>query len=191
MKAEIRQRMMIKHTVKGMLLTIGGLLLAAFVLLLLVPISYRMDVTLEGIGWQLGNPAAEDAVTVQIKGVYHQYLFRDDVFEGDIHIEGVSYSDDASWYLPPLVLKDGYGELTWFSQERALDSRHYGFIIAEADMSRIVIGRQGADGAFGASGSYLITAPAENHNDAVSKTGAFLKKHFGWLQKLDVSGEYV
>lgn len=191
MKTEVRKKLMISHTVRGMLAVLGMLLLLAFIALLLFPISYRVDVTLEGIGWQLGSPSVEEPVTIQIKGIYRQYLLDDDVFEGDIHIQDIGYTDDAAWRLPPVTLKDGYGELTWFSQEQALESRHYGFIIADMGMNRVIIGRQGTGESFGKTGSYLITAPAENHNDAVAKTGALLKKHFGWLQKLDISGEYV
>ncbi|MDO5602789.1 MAG: hypothetical protein Q4G07_08470 [Oscillospiraceae bacterium] len=189
METEVRQKRRIRRTVKGLAAVLGGLLAAVLLLALLFPISYRVDVTMEGIGWQLGASATEDAVTIQIKGVYHHYLMRDDIFEGDVHIQGVDYTDDKAWSLLPVTLKEGYGELTWFSNSSRLESRHYGFIIADAGMRRVVVGRQGES--FGQQGGYLITAPADNHNDAVAKTAVLLKKQFGWLQKIDVSGEYA
>lgn len=80
---------------KAVILCLCGFFLL-LILLYLCPYPERIDVALDGFYYEeslreLGAPG-----TVRIQGILYRYLFREDVFRGDLSLGGFSWKDLSS-----------------------------------------------------------------------------------------------
>lgn len=74
-------------------------LLICIALAALLPLPVRINRTLEGIRWKNGQEQTAEECTVTVSGWYYRYLFRNNVFKGDIQISGVEGTDPANGFL--------------------------------------------------------------------------------------------
>ena len=61
-------------------------------LILILPFSKNIDIEVKGIQCRIGDSEYFEEKTVWIRGIYKNYLIKEDVFEGQIEIEGYDFT---------------------------------------------------------------------------------------------------
>lgn len=158
-----------------------SVLLILMICLLPLPRSVSMDG--DAFCWRSGHPEAEnELVRVTIRGIYMDYLFFNDCFDGDIMIEGVSITqrEDAL----TRVTMNGEGYLVYTDDEGLL--RSAGFIIATPGFHEFVIGLYDFDegerhGSWSGDNGLMLTWGASNREEAVEKTQQIASRIDSWL----------
>lgn len=79
---------------------IAGLIVLALLAVCFLPIPRRVRGSFDALEWRLGNPDVQTRRTVTIDGVYLDYLFRADGFDGTFQIEGYPETqlEKNCWY---------------------------------------------------------------------------------------------
>lgn len=160
---------------------------AALIMLILcacflpLPRVVRMDV--EAVKWRSGSPEeGAETVSVSIDGLYLDYLFRDDVFDGDLMIGGVEISQQTG-ALSRLTFPDSYALLFYENEESLLNS--VGAVAASPGFSEfaILLYEEGPNGSHGWQGSsgLVITHPARTREEAVCVTQRICHLNGVWL----------
>lgn len=148
------------------------LILALIVLLFIVPWRHNIDNTYQGLEYRVGYPDyLERNLNITVKGVYKDYLFKKDTFEGIISIDKYDFTQNTK--MSKLTFFDGKATISYFNLQ------HLGFIICEKDFSKFFIGVDEATGWNGGEG-LIITAPATTREEAIKMTKELSKKS-EWL----------
>ncbi len=160
-----------------------SVLLILSVCLLPLPRSVRLDGP--ALKWRSGHPEEEcGQVQVTIRGIYMDYLFFDDYFDGDIMIEGMEITQREGALTR--VRMDGEGYLAYANEEGLL--RSVGFIIAPAGFREFVIGLYDYDegkshGSWSGDNGLMLTWHAADRETAVERTKDIVAENYSWLAK--------
>ncbi len=160
---------------------VWGVVALALVILAvcLLPYPKTMRGEYAAIEWRCGDAAYERPLTVHIDGVYRDYLFREDGFEGVIAIEGYPQTENRDIRLrfaidrqAAMFYADDFGFL-----------KSFGFILLAPGGDEFVIGvyeevadEQGSASAWDGSDGLLITCPAQNRAEAVKNTNDIARR---------------
>ena len=129
----------------------------------LLPLPRRIDRAVSAVRWQPDTEEYEQ-ITVGIRGIYLDFLFRTDYFEGDIDIEGVPPSQKPG-RLSRVYMDKGSYPLFWEEDDNSL--RAGGFIVSMPGMTQFMIGLNDDDGSWDGNSGVNITVPATTREEAV------------------------
>ena len=160
-----------------------------FVIILLVgiiiyifPWPHKIDTIMQGVQWRIGDADYSEDVSITVKGVYKQYLFKDDIFEGKISID--IYDNTLDVPIIPTHFNDGYASLIY--QYAFNDIRSFGNLSCTPNFDQLLITvhepidgqRKGWHGDNGLN----ISAPANNRTQAL-ETAKILSNKSNILSK--------
>ena len=159
-----------------------GLSLLLILAVCFLPLPRSVNQTVQAVKWRAGNPeAGSEQIEVKMKGIYMDFLFRDDYFDGDIMIEGVDITQKEGALSRVHMLIEGI--LAYADEEALMNST--GFIVGGGGFKEFTIGlyERWEDGYRGWSGSdgLMVTWPAADRDSAVETTRRLMKKYCGWL----------
>lgn len=160
-----------------------SVLLVLSVCFLPLPRSVQMDGP--ALKWRSGRPEeGSEQVQVTIRGIYMDYLFFDDYFDGDIMIEGLALTRREGALSRVRMAEEGY--LAYANEEGLL--RSVGFIVAEAGFRDFVIGLYDYDegkshGSWSGDNGLMLTWRAADRENAVERTKAIVGENCEWLAK--------
>jgi hypothetical protein len=160
-----------KHSINIMILT-----LIVMLILFNFTESYKIDTSLSGMEYRIGNEDYSDAVTITIKGVYYKSLFKDDSFEGSISIDKYSFTKDLS--LLPIKLIKGKASM-YYTKDHSL-----GELFCSDKLQELLITVREPIGSnsqsWNSKNGLIITAPANNRQQAQDVIEHFQKNN-PWL----------
>lgn len=144
----------------------------------LLPLPRALDRTMPAVRWRPDTDDYEQ-ITIEIRGTYLDFLFRADVFDGEIIVEGVPQSQKPS-RLSPVQIGGDHRPLYWEDDQAML--RAWGFIISLPAMNRFMIGLYDENGSWDGATGVNITAPATTREEAVAVTNEVCAAYGGdWL----------
>lgn len=147
-----------------------------------LPLPRTINRTVSAVRWQPDMEEYEQ-ITVDIKGIYLDFFFHTDIFEGDIAIEGVPQSQKTGRMSRIYMDKDSY-PLFWEDDDAML--RAGGFIVSMPGMSKFMIGLNDEDGSWDGNSGVNITVPATTREEAVSIANDICKNNGGrWLSDIN------
>ena len=127
----------------------------------LIPINREIDESYPCHVIDMEDETYSDQVTVTFQGSYMDYLFRDDVFKGRIHIEGYQFLSPQAL---PLELTLSGDDLSWISEFVPVYSNYEprGHFYGKEDFSEFFLWLMipDEDGSGGYHSRYFITYPA-------------------------------
>ena len=149
-------------------------ILAAAVCVL--PVRRPVDRQVQAIRWQACHEeTGSEQATVILKGVYLDYLFLTDRYEGDLMIEGVDITQRAGAFAGCTL--DDAGLLYYANEEALLES--VGFIAATPGMEEFVIGLYEKDdngvGTWDSGSGTVLTSSSGTREQAVNLTRQILR----------------
>lgn len=68
------------------------MLIVLFLLLYMIPIRNKINITLDGIQGRIGEPNYSKDLTITIEGLYDSYLLKNDRFKGSIKVENYEFT---------------------------------------------------------------------------------------------------
>ncbi len=163
------------------------LVIIAIIIALLIFINYtkgyKVDTTLQGMKYRIGDSAYSDHVTIKVKGIYYDSLFKHDTFEGTISVDKYAYTSEIP--LLPLYFVDGHASLHY--ADTHMRNNTLGFLFCTPDFDKVIIavdeplgnGSQGWNGKNG----IIITAPAVNRSQA-NNIIDYLSNKYVWLSNI-------
>lgn len=148
------------------------LALLAIALVCVLPFPQKINTTLPGIRWEHENYDYSENIDLTVRGTFYQYLFRDNVFKGELDISGLERVENSP--LMDITLRDDHkthfktGSLTYLMYYRDKENGFSpaGTITVKGAFKEIVIciaENAGENGRF-------ITAPAANREEAIDLT---------------------
>ncbi len=142
------------------------LLAAATIALLILPLPREIDHSVTATVWTANQPEDDILrIPVHVKGTYFDYLLRTDRFEGTFTAPEATRLFDGSKIH---VALDDSGLMTSMDEEGFLHIR--GFLHTDAHMQNFIIGLYDENGRWSGNGGRILTAPANNREEAVAKT---------------------
>jgi hypothetical protein len=151
----------------------------------LSPWRHKIDVTLKGVQCRFGSDDYSEEVSIHVEGVYKQYLFKADAFEGSVSVDKYASTHDKD--VLPVSFHDGYGQLVYdYIEDGNFHTNSFGFIFCTPEIDKLFIsvyepidsdskGWSGKDGLF-------ICAPAENREQALEIAKSLSSKS-QWLSQ--------
>lgn len=132
-----------------------------------LPLPVRVDIETEGYLWQIGNENYPDETRdVSVHGWYLNYLFRADVFSGDLMIEGYPVTQVPGALHGRTYVKDG----ALFYASRQYDLECTGtFSGVKAGMKEFVIRLFNEEGSWTGEDGLMLTVPASDRDEAVRR----------------------
>ena len=158
-----------------------SVLLVLMICFLPLPRSVSMDGG--AFLWRCGHPEAEnEPVRVTVRGIYMDYLFFNDYFDGDIMIEGMEITQRADALTR--ITMNGEGYLVYRDEESML--RSTGFIIAPPGFREFVIGlydynEEEKHGSWSGDNGLVLTWGASSREEAVERTKEIAAQNSSWL----------
>ena len=152
------------------------IVLVVCIIIYIFPWQHKIDTTIQGVQWRIGDADYSEDVLITVKGIYKQYLFKDDVFEGKISIDIYDFSLDVP--IIPAHFDDGYASLIYHYD--FLDMRSFGTLSCTPNFDQLFIGLhepidtrpKGWNGDNGLN----ICAPANNRTQALETAKILSKK---------------
>ena len=138
-----------------------------------------IDITLLGIQFRTGDAEYTEEKTINIKGRYWRYLFRNDRFEGRIEVEGYDFTFDKRMWPVTLSFENSCGGrssfllYTGYADGSFLDGAAWR-IYSNPDFSKVLIMPYGS----GNEDTVFISAPANDREQAID---IIAKLTNGWM----------
>jgi len=159
------------------------LLVAAVVLA--VYVFYPKDVTInaQGIKYQLGNDALEQPIHVTIKGKVHRSLLGDRTFKGIVELEGEELPVPQNQRQLELKFYKEFGAVIIYAyNDRGAPRFHsVGTIYFDKHFNNATIAllekKDNTGSSWSAADGLMITVPATNRQEAVSKSNEIMGKY--------------
>lgn len=158
-----------------------GCIFAIIIVCLIIcifPWSYKIDTTLQGIQYRIGDEDYSEDVIIKAKGVYKQYLIKEDTFEGIISIDIYDFTHEVP--IGPERFYDGNANLTYQNMHSL------GFFICTPDFDKLLIGINEPIGAnssgWSSKNGLIICAPADNREQGLEITKVLSTKS-KWLSQ--------
>lgn len=149
----------------------------------LLPLPRSVDRTVQAVKWRAGHPEqGSKPVEVRMKGIYFDFLFLDDYYDGDIMIEGLDISQREGALSRVRISDTGF--LFYADEEYLLQGR--GFIVGSGGFDEFVIALYDYDeearhGSWSGDDGIMITWPAVSRVDAVETTRRLAQEYCPWL----------
>ncbi len=154
-----------------------ALILAAAMCLLPLPRSVSLEAS--ALRWYAGAPEkGTERVGVSVHGVYLDYLFHQDVFSGDIAIEGIGLSRREGAMSPLRMERVGASPLAYMDGKGFLKT--VGFLVAKPGMTSFLIGVYDAQSNWSGDGGEVLTWPASTREEAAEVTRRLVRGN-SWL----------
>ncbi len=104
---------------------LSAIILLIFLGLSLIPITHRIDRTVNGIKWEFDNPAMSREVSVTIDGTYKDYILhvirKNDIFEGKFIVSGYDFTEKSDSFLFPVSFAHNMGSLHYGDTQNGSD----------------------------------------------------------------------
>lgn len=148
-----------------------------------LPLPISVNQTVQAVKWRAGHPEqGSEPIEVKMKGIYLDFLFLNDYYNGDIMIEGLEISQREG-ALSGFRMFD-HGSLFYADEEYLLQCR--GLIVGGNGFKEFVIALYDYDeeekhGAWSGDDGTMITWPAVSREDAVETTKTIARKYCPWL----------
>ncbi len=127
--------------------------------ILVLPIKTRTNKTINGLQCRIGNSDDIANVSIHVDGIYENYLFRNDKFDGKIEIS--NFNDTYNQEVIPLEFTDNNANLIYDLTDDG-NALYYsvGFLMCDPDFDNLLI---------------LVSEPIEESNkNWSSKDGLFI-----------------
>ncbi len=152
-----------------------------------LPYSRNIDMTLDGGMYRIGDPIYHEHTSLVIKGVYRNYLFKDNTFSGFIEISNIdeTYGSEVfklrySKSIAPLI----YDKSTKYN----IGQFSVGQIINKTDFEEILVIVSepiiGSSKSWNGDNGLFIVAPSDNRDEAIERA-ELLSKENGWLSAVE------
>lgn len=149
---------------------IFAVILITFLVLYNVPWRYKIDTTIKGVQSRIGDENYVEDVSIIVKGVYKQFLFKEDIFDGNISVD--KYDFTAYGSNTPFYFNNSFSVLIY---TRALNgspiNKALGSIISQPDFKQLLITVyepiESDSKGWSADNGLFISAPAENRDQAI------------------------
>jgi hypothetical protein len=154
--------------------------------LYVIPWAHRIDTTIQGIQCRIGEDKYIENVTVRIKGIYDQYLFKADNFEGSIEISNYDYTQD--WQMDRLRFHGNSASIMYHkvSKNGELKVNYLGEIYCTQDMKKLMIciyEENGEGIGWDAGSGVFISAPSIDRDQAIETAKTLTKDWLAeWFQ---------
>lgn len=151
-----------------------------------LPWQHDINTTLEGVQCRINDNEYIEKITITVKGKYNQYLFKDDVFIGNISIN--LYGDIWSLENGKLVFSDNNAPIlkSKIGNNGYCEIENFGNILCTENFSEILIlvsEKTETEGTGWTSENGLyISAPAKTKEDAINIADK-LRKRSVWLSQ--------
>ncbi len=149
---------------------IGALLIAAICLL---PLPRRIEMTHKALEWRGDDKEYAVERTVTISGVYSDYLFRTDHFDGTFVVEGYPRTNNSM--LRCTFVSNGFGSL-WYYDKYGKPDKVLGSMMMTPNGKEFLVLITEPDGWNGSDG-LTLTGPAETREEAVAIANKLGKKY--------------
>jgi len=121
----------------------------------------RINTTIPAIQGRIGDIAYSEEITIIINGVYKDYLFKDDKFEGTISLSNYDFTKQTP--ILPITCVDGYDNLGYGNSTTYL--KPLGFIFCKPNLSQLLILVKepigNMESGWSSQGGLYISAPAQ------------------------------
>lgn len=147
-----------------------------------LPLPRSVNQTVQAIKWRAGNlEAGSEQIEVKMKGIYLDFLFLDDYYDGDIMIEGEAITQKEGALSRVRMMNEG--ALFYADDEFLLNGM--GYIVGSGGFKEftITLMEERENGSRGWSGKdgLMVTWPASNREEALEMTKRLTKRYSSWL----------
>lgn len=158
-------------------------LLIIYLAIYFIPWRHKIDTTIQGMQFRIGDKDYSKDVSIKVKGVYKQYLIKKDTFEGAISVDIYDFTHNTT--IAPTTFYDGHGNLIYESKNY-LELHSLGLLVCSPDFHKMLITvnepvEKGAKGWSGENG-LVIAAPANNREEAI-EAAEILSSKSKWLSR--------
>jgi hypothetical protein len=164
---------------------IFGIVIIVCLIICIFPWRHKIDTTIQGIQCRMGDEDYSEDVSINVKGVYKNYLIKNDSFEGTISID--SYDFTLGVPIIPTQFSDGYANLQ-YEGKNYLEFYIFGFFICTPNFDKLLIGVhepiEGDSKSWSGENGLIICAPAKNRIQAV-EIAKILSRKSKWLSHAD------
>lgn len=152
------------------------------------PWRHKIDITVRGIQCRIGDADYSEDVLITVKGVYKQYLIKNDTFEGTISIDIYDFTLDMP--MTPALFYDGYANLIYLNiQDGVPNMRTFGLLSCTPNFDKMLIGvsepLEAESKCWSGENGLFICAPAQNRAQALESAKILSSKskllsHTNW-----------
>lgn len=146
----------------------------------ILPLPRRIEVTHKALEWRGDDKEYAMERTVKISGVYSDYLFRTDHFDGTFTVEG--YPQTQNIMMRCTFMTNGFGSL-WYCDKYGKPDKVWGNMMMTPNGKEFLVLITEPDGWSGSDGLSLA-GPAETREEAVAIANKLGKKYSTtWLNR--------
>lgn len=145
------------------------------------PWAQKIDTTIQGVQCRIGDADYSEDVSIIVKGVYKQYLVKNDIFEGTVSID--KYDSTLAIPMSTAHFHNGNASLEYITYSKAgkiLNIHTLGFLSCTPNFDRLFIGVyepiDGDSKSWNGNNGLIICAPANNRVEALSVAKILLSK---------------
>lgn len=142
----------------------------------IIPWRHTIDTTIQGIQCRIGDEDYSENVSIKVKGVYTQYLIKNDTFEGMISIDSYDFTLDVP--IAPTQFYDGHANLIYDNM------RSLGMFICTPNFDKLLITVdepiEATSKSWSGNNGLIISAPAKNRAQAL-EIAKILSSKSKWL----------
>lgn len=107
--------------------------------LFFIPFSHKIESTQQGIQCRIGDKDYSENVSISIKGIYNNFLFKNDTFDGLITIDKYKYTLNATETIMHYCNSYYILDYCKFNRDGSIDMNHLGTICFTPNMENILI----------------------------------------------------
>lgn len=166
----------------AVLLTIVSMIVSIFSIWYFIPKRY--SVTVNGVYYQLGTEGIIERIKVHLDGKLQNHINGKRTFKGVINFEGSKVPQIPKDRTELKLYYDGHNFTTIFSGFRIIDDKGriepniftYGWIYTDDKFSEFTIKVMNDDDQWSPSNGLMITAPANDRQEAMKMSQELIKK---------------
>lgn len=162
-----------------------GIIALIILAIVYIPITRKIDVSVEGIQCRIGEETEEKSVRIKVKGSYKNYVFKDDTFKGTLEVEG--YEQDSDNYDVELRFSNNSSPICYVSitEDGKPDINTLGNIIMKDNFKQILLcisepsSTEGDEGkSWTGNDGLIIAAPVQTRAEAMELANKITKDTF-------------
>lgn len=157
---------------------LAGILVLLIAAVCILPLPRKINIVHEALEWRCGDSEYSVSRKVEINGIYYDYLFRKDYFDGTFVVEGYPETDNIMMRCS--FVSNGFGSL-WYCDANGAPQNTWGSLAMNPNGKEFFVIVDEDNGWNGGTG-LVLTAPAANREEAVNLTNRLSKKYSpNWL----------